>query len=164
MSNRKTIKKAVDIKNGCQTAKKRKKQKKCTTEAAFAVDVAVRRSCGCGVRGRVRCLRRVVTAGRYWVWGRHCWSLLGAGSCCCVLCCAFSPLRFCNRISGRVGSGQPNTYRAKNKKKSAIRSFPQFCHDHHGAAIHNPPCHCYLVAFFQISTTLFCHGAAMAAI
>ena len=42
------------------------------------------------------------------------------GRRCCVLCCAFSPLRFCNTISGRVGSGQPNTYRAKKTRYSAM--------------------------------------------
>ena len=50
---------------------------------------------------------------------------------CCVL-------RFCNRISGRVGLGQPNTYRAKNKKKGAIPPLMRFCDERHGYGGRHP--------------------------
>ena len=79
-------KKAADIKNGCQTAKKRKqtKKQKCTLKlrrqrllfvwvqdaGSYAYCVAFAGSCRSGVIG----------AGRCWVWGRRRWSLLGAGS------------------------------------------------------------------------------------
>ena len=88
---------------------------------------------------------------RCWVRGRRRWSLLGAGWCvrvvllCSVLCVL--PLCFCTSISGRVGSGQPKTYRAKNKKKNRYSAF---------SAI--PPCHRFSVVFFQISAMLFRHG------
>ena len=115
--------------------------------------VDIRCSCGCGVVCRCSspswcraAVCRVVCAGS---------SLLGVGSCCCVLWCAFSPLCFSNTISGRVGSAEPNTHRAKNKKNPLFRHGCGGCH---GAALSNPPCHCYSVAFFQISATLFCHG------
>ena len=82
-------------------------------EAGSSVLVAA----GCGV----------IAAGRCWVRGRRRWSLLVAGWCvqvmllCSVLCVL--PLCFCTSISGRVGSGQPNTYRAKNQKKPAIQPW-----------------------------------------
>ena len=67
-------------------------------------------------------------------------SLLGAGSCCCVLYCAFSPLRFCNTILGRVGSGQRNTYRGKNTKKTHYSAMTAMAM---AAAIRNSPHHRY---------------------
>ena len=137
----------------------KKKQKKRTTKAV------VRRllSSSC-----VAVVRRRCAAGR----GCGCHvcrchsSLLVAVVCCvlCVLCSGRSPycvLHFCNMFSGRVGSGQPNTYRSKNKKKELLQPLLHF---RHGVAIRNPQRHRYLVAFFQISATLLRHGAAMAAI
>jgi len=70
-----------------------------------------------------------------------------------------------NKISGRVGSGQPNSYRAKKKQKnllfSAIIAMTAMTM---AAAIRNPPRHRYSVAFFQISATPNRHGTAIAAI
>ena len=103
---------------------KEKKQK--NKNAHWSCAVNVRCSCGCGMRGHVCTTSPLRSGGR--VRGRRRWSLLGTGWCvqivllCSVLCVL--PLHFCTSISGRVGSGQPNTYHAKNQKKPAIPSWP----------------------------------------
>jgi len=136
--------------------KQQKKEKKRTTEATFVVDVDIRRLPFTVVLACVVTVRR-----------RHsscCWPRAGEGSCAspsrgravavhrcwvrvsCAVCSPRCVLRFCNRISGRVGLSQPNTYHAKNKKvKAAIPHFPQF---RHGTTICNPQRHRYSVTFF----------------
>ena len=118
------------------------------------VCVAFVRSCRCGVVRLpfVAAGCGVVAAGRAAVF--------------CAVPCRFSSLRFCITISGRVGSGQPNAYWAKNKKNPLFRLF---CYTAMtamamAAAISNPPRHFYSVAFFQISAAQFRHCAAMTAI
>ena len=76
--------------------------------------------------------------------------------CICRYCVLCWSLRFCNRISDRIVSGQPNTYRAKKKKLL----FRLSCNSAMAmaAAIRNPQRNRYSVAFFQIFVTLFRHG------
>ena len=75
------------------------------------------------------------------------------------------------KFPGRVGSGQPNSYRGQKKNK--FRHFPPRHHirhgrhgygGRHGTAIFNPPHHRYSVAFFQKTATQLRHGATMATI
>ena len=145
---------------------------------------AVRAGAGCGVVCILRRLRGVLQRR-----GHRCWSLLGVGSsplvaagcgvvaagrcwlrggacrsCCCVLCCASSHCAFALQFRVGLGRVSPTPTAEKTRKNPLFRHGCHGCGSRHGAAIPNPPRHRYSVAFFQISATLFRHGAAMAAI
>ena len=73
----------------------------------------------------VRAGRGVVTAGC--TVAAVCGVTIGCGVsllvACCVLCRVL-PAALLNTISGRVGSGQPNSYRAKKYKKTCYSAIP----------------------------------------
>ena len=65
------------------------------------------------------------------------------------------------KLPGRVGSGQPNSYRRQKKKNSAkfrLDATSAMAAMDMSATIFNPPHHRYSVAFFQKSATQLHHG------
>ena len=91
---------------------------------------------------------------------RHCW-VQGVAPGRVLRFVLRFPATLLNIITGRVGSGQPNSYRAEKNKKTRYFRNTAMTAMAMAAAIVNPPRHRYLVAFFQISTTQNRHNAAI---